>query len=103
MRKSQNFRTNYVKGQPEPQRTSSYNRNRNSTVHYEDAQVVAENIYEGRKVSERTGKSRLVGINEKETVIKEERILEGETRMVGERELERKRQTNVRRESKMTR
>jgi hypothetical protein len=53
--------------------------------------VVAENIYEGRKVSERTGKSRLVGINEKETIIKEERILEGETRIVGERELERKR------------
>ena len=33
----------------------------------------------------------MIGINEKETVIKEERILEGETRIVGERELERKR------------
>jgi hypothetical protein len=42
-------------------------------------------------VSETTGKSRLIGINEKETVIKEERVFEGETRIVGERELERKR------------
>lgn len=42
-------------------------------------------------VSETTGKSRLIGINEKESVIVEERITEGETRIVGERELERKR------------
>lgn len=54
-------------------------------------------------VSETTGEKRLIGINELESVIKEERIFEGETRIVGERELERKRQSNVRHQSKTTR
>lgn len=47
-------------------------------------------------VSETTGEKRLIGINELESVIKEERILEGETRIVGEVELERRRTSNVR-------
>ena len=42
-------------------------------------------------ISETTGKSRLIGINEKESHIVEERVFEGETRIVGERELERRR------------
>ena len=46
---------------------------------------------EGHIVEERTGKKTLIGINEKEHVIKEERVFEGETRVVGERELERTR------------
>ena len=54
-------------------------------------------------VSETQGEKRLIGINELESVIKEERIFEGETRIVGERELERKRHSNVRHESRTTR
>lgn len=42
-------------------------------------------------VSEREGQKRLIGINELESVIKEERVFEGETRIVGEREMERRR------------
>jgi len=42
-------------------------------------------------VSERQGEKRLIGINELESVIKEERVFEGETRIVGEREMERTR------------
>lgn len=38
-------------------------------------------------VSETTGEKRLIGINELESVVKEERVFEGETRVVGEREL----------------
>lgn len=42
-------------------------------------------------VSETTGEKRLIGVNELQSVIKEERVFEGETRVVGERELERRR------------
>ncbi len=42
-------------------------------------------------MSERQGEKRLIGINELESVIKEERVFEGETRIVGEREMERTR------------
>ena len=54
-------------------------------------------------VSETQGEKRLIGINQLESVIKEEREFEGETRIVGEREMERRRQSNVRHESKTTR
>jgi hypothetical protein len=54
-------------------------------------------------VSETQGEKRLIGINQLESVIKEERVFEGETRIVGEREMERRRQSNVRHESKTTR
>jgi len=53
-------------------------------------------------VSETQGEKRLIGINELESVIKEERVFEGETRIVGEREMERRRQSNVRHQSKTT-
>lgn len=49
---------------------------------------MSETVGEGHLVSETTGKSRLIGINEKEKIIREEKIYEGETRIVGERELE---------------
>lgn len=69
-------------------RTSSYGRGgRESTIMHDKARVIAENVYEGHIVSETEGKKRLIGINEKETIIKEERVFEGETRVVGEREL----------------
>ena len=42
-------------------------------------------------VSERQGEKRLIGINDLESVIKEEKVFEGETRIVGEREMERTR------------
>ena len=70
---------------------------------HDQARVIAENVYEGHMVSETTGEKRLIGINELESVVKEERIFEGETRVVGERELERRRQSNVRHESRTTR
>lgn len=54
-------------------------------------------------VSETQGEKRLIGINQLESVVKEERVFEGETRIVGEREMERRRQSNVRHESKTTR
>lgn len=54
-------------------------------------------------MSQTEGQKRLIGINELESVIKEERIHEGETRIVGERELERRRTSNVRHESRTTR
>ena len=63
---------------------------------YDKSRVVAENVYEGHMVSETEGAKRLIGINELESVVKEERIHEGETRIVGERELERRRTSNVR-------
>jgi hypothetical protein len=70
---------------------------------HDQARVVAENVYEGHMISETEGAKRLIGINELESVVKEERILEGETRIVGERELERRRTSNVRHESRTTR
>ena len=57
---------------------------------------MAENVYEGHMVSETEGAKRLIGINELESIVREERIHEGETRIVGERELERRRTSNVR-------
>jgi len=54
---------------------------------HQNARVIGENVYEGHIVSETTGKSRLIGINEGETVIKKETVTEGETRVVGEVEL----------------
>lgn len=57
---------------------------------------MAENVYEGHMISETEGAKRLIGINELESIVREERIHEGETRIVGERELERRRTSNVR-------
>lgn len=75
----------------------------NSTIMYDQSRVVAENVYEGHMVSETEGAKRLIGINELESIVREERIHEGETRIVGERELERRRTSNVRHQSKTTR
>jgi len=64
-------------------RTSTYGRER----------VISERTGEGRIVSETEGKKRLIGINEMESVVKEERVHEGQTRIVSEVELERVRQS----------
>lgn len=59
--------------------------------HRGEGRVIAENVYEGHIVSETEGKKRLIGVNELQSVIKEERVTEGETRVVKEVEMERRR------------
>ena len=54
-------------------RTSGYNR----SSHRGEGRVIAENVYEGKLVSETEGKKRLIGVHELESVVKEERVTEG--------------------------
>jgi hypothetical protein len=51
-------------------------------------------------VSETEGQKRLIGINELESRIKEERVFEGETRIVSEVQMESKRMSQVRTQAK---
>ncbi len=70
---------------------------------HDKARLVSETVGEGHIISEHEGKKRLIGINAKESIIKEERIFEGETRIVGEKRLESRRRSQVTRTGSTTR